>query len=139
MLIWKSEFETGVAEVDADHRELIIGLNHLETALQSGEGSKTIPKVLAFLEAYANQHFAREEACMYKLQCPTAIANKTAHQQFRQTFARAKERMASSSAAALVAAQVHRELCEWITNHIMKIDSGLKGCTHKAAGAVAKA
>lgn len=132
MLVWKPEFETGVAQIDADHRELIKGLNHLETALQSGEGSKTISKVLAFLEAYANQHFSREEACMYRLQCPSAIANKSAHQQFRETFARARERLASPTGGALVAAQVHREMCEWITNHICKIDSGLKSCAAKA-------
>jgi hemerythrin len=76
---------------------------------------------------------------MYKLQCPTAIANKSAHQHFRQTFARAKERMASSSASALVAAQVHRELCDWITAHIMKIDMGLKTCASKTGVAGAKA
>jgi hemerythrin len=128
MLIWDPAFETGVAEVDADHRELIKGLNHLEEALKSGEGSKKVSSMLAFLEAYANQHFSREEACMYRLQCPTAIANKTAHQQFRETFARAKERLGAPGTGALVATQVHRELCDWISHHILQVDSGLRRC-----------
>ncbi len=137
MLSWSPEFATGVAEVDADHQQLITSLNQLEIALKSGEGSKHVPVLLKFLEDYANIHFAREEACMHRLKCPTAQANVAAHEQFRATFARAKQRMAASSAGALVAVQVHRELCDWITKHILRVDSGLKQCVRTADTAVA--
>lgn len=132
MLEWKPEFATGVEEIDADHQQLIRGLNHLEAAMQRGQGSKIIDALLTFLETYSNQHFHREELCMQRLNCPTAAANRAAHDQFRVTFANAKSRLQSPSATALVAFQVHRELCDWITNHIMKVDAGLRQCVgHK--------
>ena len=52
-----------------------------------------------------------------------------AHAQFRQTFAKAKDKLQNASAGALVARQVHGELVAWITNHILKIDVlGLRAC-----------
>ncbi len=128
MITWKSEFDTGVAEVDHDHKRLVEGLNKLEELLTTGKGSETIPAVLAFLERYANEHFAREETCMHRMQCPTLAANIAAHAQFRLTFAKAKEKLQNPAAGALVARQVHTELVNWITTHIMKIDMGLRRC-----------
>lgn len=137
MLTWSPELATGVAEVDNDHQQLITSLNQLELALKAGEGSKHIAVLLKFLEHYANIHFAREEACMHRLQCPTAQANVQAHAQFRATFGRAKERLASPTAGPLIAVQVHRELCDWVVKHIMRIDSGLRQCVGKATAASA--
>lgn len=133
MLTWSPELDTGMPEVDADHRQLVVSLNELEIALRSGGGSKHVPVLLKFLEDYANIHFAREEACMHRLKCPTAQANVQAHAQFRATFAKAKERMTSPTAGPLVAVQVHRELCDWVTKHIIKVDSGLRQCIGKGA------
>jgi len=135
MLTWTPEFATGVAEVDNDHQQLISSLNQLERALKAGEGSRHIAVLLKFLEDYANIHFAREEACMHRLQCPTAQANVQAHDQFRATFGRAKERLSSPSAGPLVAVQVHRELCDWVVKHILRVDSGLKQCSGRPAAA----
>lgn len=128
MLTWKPEFDTGVAEVDHDHKRLVEGLNKLEELLSTGKGSESITAVLAFLERYANEHFAREETCMHRMRCPTEAANLVAHAQFRQTFAKAKEKLQNPASGALVARQVHTELVNWITNHIMKIDMGLRRC-----------
>ena len=102
MLTWKPEFDTGVAEVDHDHKRLVEGLNKLGELIASGKGSESIPAVLDFLERYANEHFAREETCMHRMQCPTAAANLAAHAQFRQTFAKAKEGLAACRTSAIV-------------------------------------
>lgn len=129
MLKWSSDYDTGVPSVDADHRKLVEGLNQLEMALATGRGSKEIPALLAFLEEYATGHFAREESCMNRMRCPTAAANKAAHQEFIATFGKAKQKIATSSgSAALVAMQVHRELCDWMVNHILRIDTALRIC-----------
>lgn len=133
MIVWKTEFETGVAEVDRDHKRLAEGLNKLEELLQTGRGSESIPAVLDFLERYADEHFAREETCMHRMKCPNLAANIAAHAQFRQTFAKAKDKLNNPSAGALVARQVHAELVTWITNHILKIDVvGLRACPRGA-------
>jgi hemerythrin len=131
MIIWKPEFETGVGEVDADHHRLVDGLNRLDELLATGQGSEHINAVLDFLGRYAEQHFTREEACMHRYQCPMADANKAAHAQFRATFAKAREKLAKPNSGALVARQVHTELVAWLSNHILKIDTSLRGCVRR--------
>ena len=126
MISWKPDYETGVAEVDHDHKRLFEGINKLEELVQTGRASASIPAVIDFLERYANEHFAREEAWMERVKCPCAAANLAAHAQFRQTFAKAKERLKNPGTAALVAHQVHKELGDWLTNHILKIDINLR-------------
>lgn len=126
MIAWKSDYETGVAEVDHDHKRLFEGLNKLEELVQAGQASSAIPAVLDFLERYANEHFAREKAWMVRVKCPLAAANMAAHAQFRQSFAKARERLKNPAAGALVAIQVHKELGDWLTSHILKIDVNLR-------------
>ena len=138
MLVWSSKFETGVPEVDADHQRLVTALNRLEELLQKGAGSKVVNELLDFLGRYADQHFKREEACMHRLSCPTAAANISAHAQFMATFAKAREKLDNPNAGALVVRQVHTQLCDWIENHILKIDMGLKSCPKTAAPTLAK-
>lgn len=129
MIIWSAEYNTGISMIDEDHRRLIDSLNQLENALSNGTGSKQVPALLDFLESYASQHFAREEACMTRHACPTAAANKAAHQEFIVKFGNARSRLQNStSAGALVAVQVHRELCDWIVRHILSVDSAIKRC-----------
>lgn len=135
MITWSNEFATGVASVDADHKRLMDGLNELETALANGAGSRRIGEVLSFLASYAAEHFAREEACMSRYNCPTALANKAAHRDFIIKFTAAQSRIEKSpNSAALISLQVHRELSDWIVSHILRVDSALKTCAPKVAG-----
>jgi len=139
MLTWSAEYETGVAFVDEDHRRLVDGLNALEKALNTGAGSKQIRPLLEFLERYASSHFGREEACMERVRCPHAETNKAAHREFIAKFGRARERLEKSQGAgALLAVQVHRELCDWIVQHILRVDSALKGCAPRPVGTAAR-
>lgn len=134
MLTWKSEFETGEPQIDADHRMLVDGLNQLETALHDGRGSQAVSSLLDFLDRYSTIHFAREEKCMAEVRCPVAARNVQAHEQFRRIFATARTRLGSGGATALIAVRIHRELCDWITNHILQVDSGLKACLRAKSG-----
>ncbi|MFI5337313.1 MAG: bacteriohemerythrin [Opitutales bacterium] len=132
MLTWNDKYNTGIAEIDDDHQKLVEALNQLETALKQGAGAKQVGQLLDFLAQYATIHFAREESCMHRLNCPNAAANKAAHAQFIKKFSTAKSRLTQSTGAgALVAIQINRELSEWISQHILTIDSGLKLCAHR--------
>lgn len=134
MLTWSSEYETGVQSIDSDHRQLVRSLNELEKAIAEGQGSARIGSLLSFLEKYAAEHFTREEACMHRHQCPVAAVNKAAHGQFLAKFEAARQRVAQAPAAgALVAIQTHRELCDWMVNHILRVDLNIKGCVRSGA------
>ena len=128
MIVWNPEFATGVPEVDHDHQVLIDNLNRLETALQQRAGAEHINGMVAFLERYAQQHFAREESCMSRLHCPAAAVNKVAHQKFIQTCIAARAQLEAPAAGSGVAIRIHSEMCAWIRDHILKIDLNLRKC-----------
>jgi hemerythrin len=119
---------TGNAEVDAAHQLLIKKLNELLTLMQAGQGGTKLNEVLDFLERYAVKHFAHEEACMNEYRCPVAGANKAAHAKFIRTFTDIKKRLQKDGPSAMLVLEVQRELGDWLTSHIVKIDTGLKAC-----------
>ena len=128
MITWSNEFATGVDFVDHDHQVLIDNLNRLEAALRDGEGAARIGDLVTFLERYAKEHFAREERCMDQVRCPVAAQNRIAHQEFIATIADAKDRLFGTNTATAVSIKVHREMCQWIREHILKIDTHLRAC-----------
>ena len=108
---------------------MVAGLNELEGAMNAGSGSQRVPELLSFLEDYARNHFHREERCMEHFRCPAAQANKEAHAEFIRKFESARQHLRNSAGSgALVAMHVHRDLCDWVINHILSVDSALKGC-----------
>jgi len=128
MITWNNEFATGVDFVDHDNQVLIDNLNRLEVALRDGEGAARIGDLLNFLERYAKEHFAREEKCMDQVRCPVAAHNRAAHKEFIASIAEAKDRLFATNSATAVSIKVHREMCQWIREHIMKIDLNLRAC-----------
>lgn len=127
MITWSDTYATGVARIDEEHQKLVGMLNELEQSIQLGRGSHLIDAVVAGMARYADVHFAHEEGCMQRWQCPTAAANQQAHAAFRATVAKARARL-TGGGNALAAQQVHRELCDWVVNHILRVDSALRRC-----------
>jgi len=132
MITWSDTYATGVARIDAEHRQLVALLNELEEAVQLGRGSHAIGGIVARLCTYADRHFSHEERCMEQHRCPTAAANKQAHGAFKQMLERAKPRLAGGG-GALAAQIVHRELCDWLVNHVLRVDTALRVCVRPAA------
>jgi hemerythrin len=114
---------TGVRMIDTHHRELIEAINDLANAIEKGEGSNAVKKILSFLEFYAEWHFDHEEKCAYKHQCPMADINKQAHIQFLDTVKKYKiEYRENPDNQIEIASKIHHELADWLVRHIQGID-----------------
>ncbi|HZR24314.1 MAG TPA: bacteriohemerythrin [Vicinamibacterales bacterium] len=124
---------TGVAEIDAQHKELIVRLNELFDRMQKGEGADALKGVLDFLANYATWHFSREEKCMDIVQCSVAAANKQAHAAFLETFTRLRKRFETEGPTTKLVLETQRELSGWLTTHICKVDTRLRDCIAKAS------
>ncbi len=59
---WDKNFETGIAQIDEQHRELVRILNQLAAHLANLSHPVTLNKVFDELADYANYHFRTEEA-----------------------------------------------------------------------------
>lgn len=128
MISWSSALETGHDFVDADHKKLIAQLNALSDALHRGEGKESIMGMLIFLNSYAREHFAREEAHMQRVGCPAHAENCRAHADFVAKLETWITRLKSAGASTSLVLDVHREASAWIRNHIVGVDCKLRGC-----------
>ena len=127
MLKWDDSFETGVPEVDDQHKELITNFNALLEALSSGHGRghKETGKILDYLKSYAVFHFESEERYMDQYDCPAAEANKVAHKIFLTDFGDLYEKYQTNSIDAKLMMTTAVTLSQWIANHIITIDAQL--------------
>jgi hemerythrin len=119
---------TGADSVDAQHRRLFDLLNLLVADLQAGLARDDVGMVLDELADYAATHFAHEEQCMARFNCPAAGQNRAAHAAFVRTFAGLKAEFDSHGPTATLAIRTHQELSRWITGHILAVDVKLRPC-----------
>lgn len=58
---WKSIWETGITEIDDQHKHLVEIINHLLTAMEEHKESEEFAKIMADLIEYTQTHFKSEE------------------------------------------------------------------------------
>lgn len=61
LIQWRKEFETGVAEVDHEHQELVELINALHEKLGASATRENISSFLSEVFAKISAHFALEE------------------------------------------------------------------------------
>ncbi len=80
LIEWRKEFETGVAEVDHEHKELVDLLNELHAKLGAGASQDEISAFLGEVFGKISAHFALEETVMRKHKYDEYLAHKTDHE-----------------------------------------------------------
>ena len=121
---WSSLFETGLTDVDAQHRRLVELLNALGEHIDSGDPEQ-IDRVLQELAAYTVVHFEAEEKLMREAALDTRhVAEHCAtHQRF---VAQVVAWMASrNNAGQLSAAELLDYLANWLVFHILGEDRSM--------------
>jgi len=136
MLEWKPAYETGVPEIDTQHKVLFDNINRLGKLLDKAEVDRAeADYLLKFLENYAEQHFKGEESCMARYRCPAHNRNKEEHAQFRTILGFAIGQYETATTPKVVLTRLHDSMVWWISNHILKVDVQLKSCVGSKAGA----
>ena|SRR5208283_754879 len=129
MLEWKSDYETGVPWLDAQHKVLFHNINLLGKLLDKPEIKRSAAdSLLAFLDNYAEQHFNGEETCMMRFRCPAHAENKMQHKIFLDVLRFARGEFEATTMPKKVLEELHETMELWINNHILKTDIQLKGC-----------
>ncbi len=129
VITWYQEsMTTGVPEIDAEHKELLRRFNDFYEAVKNRHGKEALEQTLTFLTSYTASHFTHEEACMNRLRCPAAEANKAAHDALRGEIAKIKSRIASEGIQSLDVVQLEKILGDWLRTHICSVDVRLREC-----------
>jgi hemerythrin-like metal-binding protein len=128
MITWSPRLETGHAQIDAEHRELIEKLAVLKQVIEAGAGRERIVELINLLQRYVLGHFAREETHMHRTGCPAYEENRTAHRVFERKLEGWLELLTTGSVPVSLLLDVHRESSAWIEAHILKCDCQLRSC-----------
>lgn len=118
-IVWDKSFETGIDEVDAQHRQLVEIINELEAGI--GRASiKDLQGILSRLKEYAQHHFRTEEGIMEAKTYPGLKDHKAEHRTFVDQLLLFDLDIILASEG--LAWEMFHYLRGWLTNHILVVD-----------------
>jgi hemerythrin-like metal-binding protein len=121
---WNQYFETGLAEVDQQHRHLVNLINRLGSEVE-GASAENVDRTLDELARYTVYHFSCEEKLM--AEHVLAEEHQQAHRRTHQRFvAQVQDWMATrEQAGQLSAVQLIDYLANWLVFHILGDDQAM--------------
>jgi len=119
LLTWVSSLESGVGEIDNQHKKLIDIANRLSRAMQTGAGRQTVGQLLEELISYTASHFSYEEGLMDRHGVTGVPNHKELHAKLVKDVLAHQARFTSGQA---LSAEVMAFLRDWLVNHILKTD-----------------
>ena len=129
LIEWQTEFETGVREVDHEHRELVDLINVLHSKIGSNAGKEVIGGFLGEVFAKISAHFALEETVMRKHRYDEYAAHKADHEKLLDDI---RDIMDAHESGAFVDYEeaLGRAVRDWFVDHFKSKDARL----HKMFG-----
>lgn len=120
LFLWKKSYETGLAEIDVQHRRLVGMINELSDAMMERQGQRALPHVLEELVAYIQLHFTTEEEAMHVRNYPELDQHREAHLELTRKVLAFKDRYAREH--DLDTREMLDFLCGWLKDHILVSD-----------------
>ena len=119
MQLWNSSYETGIASVDEQHKELFRQVEVLLDPSQSDRAEAT----LNFLGQYVVKHFSHEEMLQAKSRYPKAAEHKKLHTDLIATYKGLRADMEKNPGKqSLHVMKISRILMQWLAEHIKGAD-----------------
>jgi hemerythrin len=123
LIEWRSEFETGIDEVDAEHRELVELINALHREVGDKSDSDTISAFLGEVFARIAAHFALEETVMRKHAYDEYAAHKAEHERLLDEIRDIMD--AHEAGSAEYGTALSTTVRDWFVNHFKYKDARL--------------
>lgn len=120
LLQWVPELDTGIAEIDTQHKRIVDYINKLHELRQTHHRER-LAEVIAEMVDYTISHFAFEEALMESAGYMFSGPHKKVHDLFTRKVAEMQSRFDGGED---VTAELHGMLSRWLFNHIRNEDHG---------------
>jgi len=120
VLHWVPELDTGIAEIDVQHKRIVDYINKLHELKDTHDREK-LGEVIAETVDYTISHFAFEEAMIENAGYMFAGPHKKVHELFTRKVAEMQSRFDSGED---VTNELHGMLSRWLFNHIRNEDHG---------------
>ena len=118
---WTQDLSVGVEQLDDHHRRLIELTNQLGAAIAANDTEHVTGAVLGELIRYVYYHFGEEERLMEE----AGYADLATHRQHHRAMAehvRGLENRFNNDPGAVICADLHSFLANWLVNHIRSED-----------------
>lgn len=119
---WDSNLETGYAQIDNQHKQLVGALNSFMEAFEQGKGQSEVEKTLEFLIGYTLKHFADEEKLQIQHEYPEYLLHKRYHEEFKAVARGLEKRVAEEGPTDELMKEVAETVGSWLLNHIQGDD-----------------
>lgn len=120
ILAWVPELDTGIDEIDRQHRRIVDYINTLYELRESPD-REALGDVIGEMVDYTLSHFVFEETLIENAGYMFAGPHKKVHELFTR---RVSEMQTRFDAGEDVAAELHGMLSRWLFNHIRNEDHG---------------
>ena len=117
-LVWTDSFDTGIAEVDNQHKQIIDYCNQLCDAHAKNDRI-AVGEVIEGLVEYTLSHFAFEESLMEEVAYPFAKAHKKIHEMFVKRVAAFQGQFKEGQE---ITEEFYTLLRRWLIQHIQRDD-----------------
>ncbi|QNP48833.1 bacteriohemerythrin [Diaphorobacter aerolatus] len=120
LLVWLPELDTGIDEIDRQHRRIVEYINKLHE-VRATHDREELGNVISEMVDYTLSHFVFEEALIENAGYMFAGPHKKVHELFTRRVAEMQSRFDSGED---VTAELHSMLSRWLFNHIRNEDHG---------------
>lgn len=118
-IVWLDQYDTGIPEIDSQHRQIVDYLNQLFDAGKN-KNSKAVQDVVEGIVDYTMSHFAFEEALMEEAQYPFVRAHRSVHEAFIKRVDKFQARLLAGED---IGEEFYAVLRRWLINHIQRDDA----------------
>lgn len=120
---WNDNFDTGIAEIDGQHRQLVILLNQLASHVAYSSDPAELNDILDELVRYTIYHFETEEAIWHShlASAPGVLRHLRLHGDFAATIRQLKDSQ-GAKAHRKIAEEMLAFLTRWLVSHILESD-----------------
>jgi len=128
LAVWSDRYETGIREIDAQHKRLFQAINRLDEAYREGTEETEAQESLTFLARYTLEHFETEEALMRTIGYPMLEFHQKEHAELMTQILVMKAKLDGGFQVPLdgadFAAHVANFAADWLAHHINEADMG---------------
>lgn len=130
VLLWHDEYNSGVASIDHEHRQMIETLNDLFSQIGEGCGVDMVERYLGDIHALIESHFALEEREMRDNLYVNYAAHKADHDRLLDDIRDIMDSV-SLTKGGDIRSDLEGVLRQWFEQHFTTLDKDLHTLTHK--------
>lgn len=123
LIKWRASFETGVAEMDEQHKKIIELINEIYPSIRKENCREKLQKILGEMDQYALEHFEAEEGLLAQQNYPELDEHRESHKEYMVSLQQLKVQLEGEGGNDKdVATAIYSYLRQWWQDHIVELD-----------------